>query len=79
MAMSALLPGLTCPAGGGRGDGWQLAGFTQHHPRTRTPLLLHRTMNKWPELHAHARDPPGRGANELPWPLQLLTGPLPVG
>lgn len=62
-----------CPAGDGRGDGWQLLGFTQHHPDTHTPLWLHRTMNKW--AAPHSQDPVG--GTELPWPVHLLTGPLP--
>ncbi len=36
----------------GRADGWQLLGFTQHHPHTAQPVLLHRTMNKWAALKA---------------------------
>ncbi|GIL64111.1 hypothetical protein Vafri_18080 [Volvox africanus] len=39
------------------GDGWQLVGFTQQHPATGQPLLLHRTMNKWPALKRSVSPP----------------------
>lgn len=42
----------------GRADGWQLLGFTQHHPHTAQPVLLHRTMNKWTALRLARRQQP---------------------
>ena len=44
--------------------GWQLLGFLQHD-RSASPAFLHRTMNKW-------------NIGEEPWPVELLTGPIPA-
>ncbi|GLC37647.1 hypothetical protein PLESTM_000631900 [Pleodorina starrii] len=75
-------------------DGWQLVGFTQHHPLNGQPLLLHRTMDKWPPLKpppmmmtmttpkSTQPQPQAEGGwldvAERGWPVQVLTGPLPT-
>ncbi|KAL6765645.1 mannosyltransferase putative-domain-containing protein [Haematococcus lacustris] len=45
-------------------DGWQLVGMVQWEPEGRGPAFMHRTMNKF-------------SSAEDPWPIQLITGPLP--